>query len=219
MAAFSFQTTKILPAIEGGLGVYQEREDFERGTAFSDYAKPISLPADSAYRKYQGSGFGPKLRMHPLSAVVARCQLRTLDKRSAVLAAQVRRLNDRIVYLPGLYEQPCRPDMKRVYYASNLLFIDEKEAGMSREKCVKALQAEGVRCSVHTYALQHKLALYAEERWWHHKPLIPELPGSEQANQTTISLPLITSDLPELVDQYAAAFEKVWAHREELGKA
>ncbi len=218
MAAFSFQTTKTLPAIEGGMGNYQNREDFERATAFSDYAKPISLPADSAYRKYQGSGFGPKLRMHPVSAVLARCQLRKLDAIGAVLAKNVKRLNDRILQLPGLYAQPCRPDAKRVYYADNMLLLDEKEAGMSREMCVKALQAEGVKVSAFNYTLQHKLALYTESRW-HHKITIPELPGSEQVMRSTIAQPLITTDQPELVDQYAAAFEKVWAHRTELGKA
>jgi len=219
MAAFSFQTTKTLPAIEGGMGNYQQREDFERATAFSDYSKPSSLPADSAYRKYQGSGFGPKLRMHPVAAVLASCQLRALDRRNAQLAAQVRRLNDRILNLPGLYAQPCRKDIERVYYCDNMLFLDEKEAGMSREACVKALQAEGVKCSAFVYTLQHHLAFYTEEKWWHHKITIPDLPGSEQANRTTIALPLITSELPELADQYAQAFEKVWAHRKELGKA
>jgi len=219
MAAFSFQTTKPLPAIEGGMAVYQQQEDYERGSTLGHYDKPASFPETSSYRKYQGSGLGLKLRMHPMAAVLARCQLRVLEERNTKLAAQVRRLNDRIAQLPGLHEPPVRSDTKRIYYAANVLFIDEAEAGMSREAGVKALRAEGVLAKAHTYTLQHKLALYAEEKWWHHKPIIPELPGSEQANRTAISLPLFTSEVPELVEQYARAFEKVWAHRKELGKA
>jgi hypothetical protein len=46
--------------------------------------------------------------------------------------------------------------------------------------------------------------------------VIPALPGSEEANRTAIALPYFTSDVPELVDQYALAFEKVWANRKEL---
>jgi dTDP-4-amino-4,6-dideoxygalactose transaminase len=218
MAAFSFQATKPLPAIEGGMANYQERADFERGSTIGHYDKPQSFPADSSYRKYQGSGLGLKLRMHPMAAVLARCQLRGLEERNAMYAAQVRRLNDRIRHLPGLYEQAARPDMKRIYYAWNMLFIDETQAGMSREACVKALQAEGVQAKAHSYTLQHKLALYAEAKWWHHAPVIPELPGSEQANRTAIALPMFTCEVPELVDQYTKAFEKVWAHRKELGK-
>ena len=67
--------------------------------------------------------------------------------------------------------------------------------------------------------LQHKLALYREAEWWHHKPVIPELPGSELANATAIALPYFTSQVPELIDQYAKAFEKVWGQRKELAKA
>lgn len=132
--------------------------------------------------------------------------------------AQVRSLNDRILQLPGLYEQTSgRTDMERLNYTKNMLFIDENEAGMSRAACVKALQAEGVRAGAYSYRLQHQCTLYEEANWWHHKPVIPELPGCEQANATAISLPYFTSDVPALVEQYAKAFEKVWAHRKELG--
>ena len=83
-----------------------------------------------------------------------------------------------------------------------------------------ALAAEGVAVATHSYVLQHKLALYHEAQWWHHTPEIPEsLPGSELANRTAIAMRPFTKAVPELVDQYAKAFEKVWAHRAELGKA
>jgi len=219
MAAFSFQASKPLPGIEGGMAVYQNQEDYERGSTFGHYDLPHSFAETSPYRKFQGSGLGLKLRMHPMAAALVRCQLPGLEKRNADGVAQTRRLNDRILQLPGLYEQAARPDMKRLYYAWNMLFLDEAKAGMSRAACVKALQAEGVAAKAHSYTLQHKLALYAEEKWWHHKPFLPELPGSEQANKTAIALPNFTSEVPKLVDQYVKAFEKVWAHREELAKA
>ena len=43
-------------------------------------------------------------------------------------------------------------------------------------------------------------------------------PGAEEVNRRGISLPYFTKDVPELVDQYVAAFEKVWAHRAQLAK-
>ena len=62
--------------------------------------------------------------------------------------------------------------------------------------------------------------MYRERQWWHHAPVIPDrLPGQEEALRTGISLPRFTEPVPELVDQYVKAFEKVWAHRAELGKA
>jgi perosamine synthetase len=220
MGIFSFQATKPLPAIEGGMGMYQNEDDYERATTFGHYSLPVRFPGDSDYRKYYGTGLGVKFRMHPLAAELARCQLAGLEQRNAKGVAQVRRINDRLTQLPGVYEQTYgRSDMKRLHYAWNMLFIDEKEAGMSRAQAVKALQAEGVATSEFSYRLQHKCPLYTEPKWWHHLPVIPELPGSEQANATAIPLPYFTSDHPELVEQYVQAFEKVWAHRDELGRA
>jgi perosamine synthetase len=216
MAIFSFQATKPLPTIEGGMGIYQNKDDHERATAFGNYDM-VGVPKDSPYYQYKGSGLGLKFRMHPFAAALGSCQLKGLDERNAAGAQQVRRLNDRLLELPGLYEQTSgRQDMTRIYYAWNMLFIDEKEAGVSREKVVEALKAEGVSVSGTHYTLQHELPLYAEAEWWHHPPAIPDLPGSTQANATSMGLPYFTEDVPELCDQYVAAFEKVWAHRAEL---
>jgi dTDP-4-amino-4,6-dideoxygalactose transaminase len=216
MSIFSYQTTKPLPTIEGGMGMYQQREDYERATTFGHYDLPKNFPTGSAYRKYGGTGLGMKFRMHPVAAALGRCQLRGLAQRNAAGAAQVRRLNDRLLQLPGLCEQAARPDMQRMYYSWNMLFLDEAKAGMSRAVCVKALRAEGVHVHEHSYLLQHKCPLYRDADWWHHLPVIPDLPGSEQANATAMPLPYFTTEVPELVDQYVKAFEKVWAHRAEL---
>jgi dTDP-4-amino-4,6-dideoxygalactose transaminase len=216
MSIFSYQASKPVPALEGGMGMYQAREDYERATTFGHYDLPGSFPAASPYRKYEGTGLGLKLRMHPMAAALARAQLRQLASRNAAGVAQVRRLNDRITQLPGLVEPPSRPESRRLYYSANILFLDEAKAGAPRAAFVKALQAEGVRAREHRYPLQHRLALYREAALWHHKPHIPELPGSEQANRTAIALPYFTSEVPDLVEQYALAFEKVWAHRKDL---
>lgn len=216
MSIFSYQATKPLPAIEGGMGVYQNEEDFGRATAFGNYDMK-GMSENMPYYQYKGSGLGLKFRMHPIAAELARCQLRGLDERNNAGAAQVRRLNDRLTQLPGLYEQSShRDDVQRLYYAWNMLFIDEKEVGVSRDKIADALAAEGVQVTGRHYTLQHELPLYAEEQWWHHKPVIPELPGSKQANDTCLGLPYFTKEVPELCEQYAQAFEKVWAHRGEL---
>jgi dTDP-4-amino-4,6-dideoxygalactose transaminase len=216
MGIFSYQTSKPLPAIEGGMGVYQKQEDFDRAAAFGDYQLE-GTAKDSPYRKYVGSGLAVKFRMHPMAAALARCQLKGLEERNDAGAAQVRRLNDQLLQLPGLYEQTSgRKDVRRLHYSWNMLFIDEKEAGMTRAAAVKALQAEGVKASALEYRLQHKLPLYTEPEWWDHKPIIPDLPGSEKANATALSLPYFTADVPEVVEQYVKAFQKVWAHRKEL---
>ncbi len=217
MGVFSYQTSKVLPAIEGGMGLYRSREAWERATAFGNYDLPASFPQDSKYRKYHDTGFGPKFRIHPLAAAIARKQLATLGARNRIVREQTQRLNARLTQLSGLAEQRRRSDMERVHWASNILFFDEGKAGFDKARLLKALTAEGVRASAAPYPEQHRFAIYREPAWWHHAPKVPaSLPGCEQVNRTAIRVPLFQQDAPELVDQYATAFEKVWAHRKSL---
>jgi dTDP-4-amino-4,6-dideoxygalactose transaminase len=209
-----------MPTVEGGMGMYQTREYFERAAAFGHYEDPVKFAADSPVRAYEGTGFGQKYRMHPFAAAIGRQQLRGLDERNAVMAKNVRRLNDRILQLPGLTEPVCRKDQQRVYYNGNMLFLDSRKAGFSRDALLKALKAEGVTVSFWDYPEQHKLKIYSESKWWHHAPRIPaSMPGNVQVNNTHIFLPAWYGEAPELIDQYAKAFEKAWAHRSDLAKA
>jgi dTDP-4-amino-4,6-dideoxygalactose transaminase len=131
----------------------------------------------------------------------------------------VRRLNDRVAQLPGLAEPRCRKDQDRAYYNANMLLLDEKKAGFKRNALLKALQAEGVRATIWDYPEQHKLKIYSEAKWFHHAPVIPAtMPGNYQINQTHIFMPLLYGEAPELIEQQAKAFEKVWAHRSELAR-
>jgi perosamine synthetase len=214
---FSYQASKPLPTLEGGMGVYQKRESFERATAFGHYDGMGGFPKDSPYH-YEGTGLGLKLRMHPVAAALGREQLRGLDQRNAETRRLVRQINDRLLQLPGISEPRCRPDAERVYYPLNMLHLDAAKAGFSRSAMLKALQAEGVRATPGHYLQQHTLRIYSEAKWWHHPPVVPQgdLPGCHQCNQTSFNIPLFYEDEPELMEQYVRAFEKVWAHKGEL---
>jgi perosamine synthetase len=217
MGIFSFQASKPLPCVEGGMGMYRTREYYERATAFGNYDLPAKYPANSPVRAYDGTGFGQKYRMHPFAAAVGRQQLRKLDEVNGMASANVRKLNARLLQLPGLTEPRVRPDQQRVYYNANMLFLDLAKIGCTRPQLLKALQAEGVRATVWDYPEQHKLKIYSEAKWFHHAPTIPEkLPGIEHVNKNHINLPLFYSEADEINEQYAKAFEKVWAHRKEL---
>lgn len=216
MGAYSFQTSKVMPAVEGGMGMYQTREYFERAAAFGHYEDPEKFPRESPVRAYEGTGFGQKYRMHPFAAAIARTQLRGLDERNAVVGKNIRNLNDRLIQLPGLTEPRKRPDQIRAYYNGNMLILDTAKAGFSRDALLKALKAEGVRASIWVYPEQHKYKIYSEAKWWHHAPKIPDLPGTAEVNRTHIFLPLVHGEETELLDQWARAFEKIWAHRSAL---
>ena len=219
-AIFSFQGSKPLPVLEGGMGVYQKRETFERATIFGHYEEAPSFPKESSYAGYTMTGLGLKLRIHPVGAALGSVRLRGLDKCNADTRKRVRQINDRLLQLPGISEPYCRPDAERVYYSVNRLHLEQAKAGFSRNAMLKALTAEGVKATPGDYTQQHKFKIYSEAKWWHHAPSIPkgDLPGCAQCNQTSFCLPLFYEDAPELMDQHVKAFEKVWAHRNDIAK-
>lgn len=217
MGIYSFQASKVMPTVEGGIGMYRTREYFERAAAFGHYEDPAKFPADSPIRAYEGTGFGQKYRMHPFAAAVARQQLSGLDARNALVAKNVKALNSRLTQLAEIKEPVCRPDQTRVYYHANMLMIDFQKLGTPRAAILKALKAEGVNASFWDYPEQHKLKIYSEAKWWHHAPTIPSsMPGNAWINANHIFVPLFYEEAPELIDQYAKAFEKVWAQRKSL---
>jgi perosamine synthetase len=217
IGAFSLQGSKPLPSIEGGIAVFKERRDYERATLFGHYRHPSTYPADSPYRKYDKTAFGSKLRMHPVSAILAKDQLGALDANNKAIISSTKRLNERICQLPGLKMPAEVAGSSRVYYNSNMLLFDEKKAGFSRIKCAQALSAEGVPTQAYGWTSLHEFPYLQEGKWWAHKPVIADsYPGCDRANETSLSVALFRTDQPELVEQYARAFEKVWANRDKL---
>ncbi len=218
LAIFSYQASKPMPTVEGGMGMYYNRLHYERATAYGEYSAPATFPLDSPVHRYAGTGYGQKYRMHPFAAAIGRVQLRGLDAHNALVNKNVRRMNDALIQLTGLSEPRVRPDQQRVYYYANMVLLDSTKAGFSRDALKKALRAEGVDATTWVYPEQHKLTIYRESQWWHHLPAIPtSLPGDDYINGQHIFLPLIYGEADDLIDQYIKAFQKVWAHRSQLG--
>jgi dTDP-4-amino-4,6-dideoxygalactose transaminase len=146
-------------------------------------------------------------------------QLKKLDKMNDGVNRRVRQLNDRIKHLPGLREPVCPASAERVYYNHNTWFLDADKAGFTRDQLCRALRAEGVKATEGNYRQQHTCSVYHEAKWWHHAPKIPnKLPGSDQISRTRFRVPVMYEDAPELIDQCVKAFEKVWAHKDEVAK-
>src|ERR1035441_10606438 len=108
MGIFSFQASKPMPVIEGGMGMYSTKEYFERATTFGHYDYPGKFPAESPMRGYDGTGFGQKYRMHPFAAALARQQLKQLDSMNQVVEKNVRAMNDPLTKLADITEPRCR---------------------------------------------------------------------------------------------------------------
>ena len=211
IGCFSFQSSKNLPAIEGGMLVTDSREYYERAIVLGHYLRVKELPEESPYRKYSHTCMGYKYRMHPLAAAIGRIQLKYLDERNKKRDQNIVYVNNHLKGLKGIEVFETLPYMKRIYYQYEIIYHEE-ELGVSKEKFVEALEAEGARVKGERYPLQHQQPVYKEKGI-----KVPRsLPASEKLRDRIIALPAFPHAEKKLLDQYIEAFRKVIDNINEL---
>jgi dTDP-4-amino-4,6-dideoxygalactose transaminase len=218
-AVFSLQTNKLAPAGEGGILVTNDDAIHEHALCLGHFERilPLKTPA----RRFAGTGFGMKHRMSPLSAAVARVQLKHLSERNARRNRNIEYLSQKLEKL-GVHTFLPPPGAERVYFQF-LVQNDSLRTGITTDKLVAALKAEGCDAIGPRYPLLHQQPVFTEDRFLdiarlRHLPResLPTyrpdaLPQTTAGNATLIQLPSFPSAERALLDQYAKAFEKVLA--------
>jgi perosamine synthetase len=222
LGVFSLQGQKLAPAGEGGILLTDNAELFERATLLGDVVRIMELP--TASRRFAATGFGMKTRMSPLNAAVARVQLRHLDERNARRSANIRYLSSHLEPL-GFDTFFGRGHVERVYFEF-VVRADPRRTGIAIERLIAALHAEGCDVQHPRYPLVHQQPFYTEGQFAEIARLpsgvsLPvyshdALPQTEAANDLLLRLPSFTSATRELLDQYALAFRKVLAWKDQL---
>ncbi len=216
-AVFSLQTNKLAPAGEGGVLVTSDDAIHEHALCLGHFER--ILPLQTPARRFAGTGFGLKHRMAPLSAAVARVQLRHLAERNARRNENIEYLSQRLEKL-GIRTFLPPADIERVYF---FFFVqnDESRTGLATDRLVEALQAEGCEVARPRYPLLHQQPVFTEGKFIElaridHLPrgTLPDyradaLPKTTAANASLIQLPSFPSADRQLLDAYARAFEKV----------
>ena len=150
IGCFSLQYSKLMTGIEGGILITDNREYYERAVLLGHYERIPSLESPE-YKKYcpgfpsAPTCFGFKYRIHPMASAIALAQLRKLD---AMNAARRRNLDYLTAALGRLHEAfqppPELPGTRRVYINYICQFYEEKMEGITRDRFVEALNAEGL---------------------------------------------------------------------------
>ena len=218
-AVFSLQTNKLAPAGEGGILVTNDDAIHEHALCLGHFERilPLKTPA----RRFAGTGFGMKHRMSPLSAAVARVQLKHLSERNVRRNRNIEYLSQKLEKL-GVHTFLPPPGAERVYFQF-LVQNDSLRTGITTDKLVAALKAEGCDAIGPRYPLMHQQPVFTEDRFIdiaRLRHLLREslptyrpdaLPQTTAGNATLIQLPSFPSAERALLDQYAKAFEKVLA--------
>lgn len=229
-AVFSMQANKLVPSAEGGVFVTSDAAMYEKALRFGHYERLLALTSPN--KRYAATGFGHKFRMSPLSAAVARVQMKHLAQRNAQRNDNCIHLSQRIEQLSGGAIQTflAPPGVQRVYFEF-LVRVDEKRLGIGVKELAKALQAEGAPVGAPRYPLLHQQPMFtdADKPWAKVARLTPQtlgrelpvfdpmaLPRTVAGNACLLKLPSFPQASRALLDQYATAFEKVLAHVAEL---
>ena len=221
ISIFSLQSSKLAPAGEGGILLTNNDEYFERAICLGDMARILEL--DTPAKRFAGTSFGIKTRMAPLSAAVARCQLRHLEERNALRNANLRYLSEHLEDL-GFETFLSRSHIERVYFEF-LIRYNESKFGITRDLLVEALRAEGCNVALPRYPLLHQQPIFTEGHYARIARLVgpnqpkflhDALPKTEAVNNQMIKLPSFPSANREILDQYIFAFRKVLSHSTEI---
>jgi dTDP-4-amino-4,6-dideoxygalactose transaminase len=224
-AVFSLQGNKLLTGGEGGILLTDSTAIYERATLLGHSLKrSINCVKGEQWQDIRRTGFGLKLRMHPLAAVMV---LHLLDNHCFDwIAGREETLKH---FADGLAATgKVKPPVRRGYVTSMGAHygfkprIDFKALGVRREKLVDALTAEGLDVSIPGSPPFHRLPIFDHRRFQigsfekadnsgrHY-------PGAEAYCDSILSLPTFTfpADRP-MVGRYIEAFKKVFGNLEDL---
>ena len=222
IGCFSLQASKAMVAGEGGVLITREEDNWKRAVCLYDHARTATLP-DDLLSSYAGTGLGFKYRMHQLAAVIGKVQLTHLDDVIASRMENLDYLSDGLRDVPGIRPPYTAPEAARGgWYGYVCQYGPGDVGGLSRDRYVDVLQAEGVRIHPQRYPLLHKQPFFIEREAFGpsypyrgfpgERPVkgqVPELPQAEAVHPYLVTLPTFVEPCKPLLDQYIAAFAKV----------
>jgi dTDP-4-amino-4,6-dideoxygalactose transaminase len=220
VASFSFQSSKNLTSGEGGIIVTNDDALAEACRSIHNCGR---VSGGVWYEHHVVSG---NYRLGEFQGAILNCQLDRLEEQTVTRDRNGQYLAARLAGIPGVRPQMRGHDCTRHSYHLFMLRLDPVAFGAPRAAVLSALQAEGIPCSAgYAFPLQRQ-PLFVN------KAFGPYLPGARaRLNYADVRTP--ASDLicreqgvwieqsvflgPRTdIDDVAAAFEKVYEHRDAL---
>lgn len=228
--AFSLQASKTLTGGEGGILICDDRERYERAMSMGTHPQRLYAELELPEFRRRIDSLAFNFRMHTASAAIANAQLDHLDAWTEARNRNAARLYTALRDLPFL-EPQAPPDAERgslhAYYHVPFLYVPGA-LPIDRNRFVAALQAEGAPVGCYVRVPFHLRPRIRDRDWmgrgfpWSLSESPPEYgpgdcPVAEALADRELQLQMpLHEDVPELIDQIAAAFRKVAAAAGEL---
>ena len=144
VSCFSLGDGKPLIGGEGGVLLTDHQEIFERAVLMSQGFERQDALIRSEELKKRMDKLMYSYRIHPLAAVIANVQLKYVDCWNQQRRQNATFLSDGLKDVPGIKPPAVAEGCEHVWYIYSPTFVPEEVEGISRERYVKALEAEGV---------------------------------------------------------------------------
>jgi len=225
IACASLQGNKLVSGGEGGVLVTDDDELHDRAVLLGhNLQRSQTCVTNREYKPIGRSGFGLKLRCHPLAAALVYDQLlHQVDNWIIQRSESLERLSKNLATLPGV-----RPPVIRDYVTSMGAWygykpwVDWNMLGVTRERVVEALQAENLDVDIPGSPPLHSMALFDPDRF----PIngfekfdnrSRAFPSADSYAAGILSLPTFTGpDDDNRLDSMVEGFRKVWANLDTL---
>jgi dTDP-4-amino-4,6-dideoxygalactose transaminase len=222
MGSFSFQFSKNLTSGEGGIITTNDDELAEACRSIHNCGR---LSGGIWYEHHVISG---NYRLGEFQGAILNCQIDRLEEQTRTRDDNGKYLSSLLGDLPGLHVQKRPAEITRHSYHLFMLRLDPALFGAPRDAVLRALEAEGIPCSAgYGFSLP-------DQPMFRNKSFGPYLPNaSEKLDYRDSRCP--NSDLicqqciwleqnlflgPRAdMDNIAAAFEKIYEHRDALNSA
>jgi dTDP-4-amino-4,6-dideoxygalactose transaminase len=212
---------------EGGILVTNNERAHHRATLLGHYRdRPKQEIRDPGHWNYWVTGFGLKLRMSPFNAIVAKHSLSNYERIKSGRHKCLTYFNERLMETRSIQPMYIAPyaDMG-AWYGFKPLYRSEALGGLSRDRFIEALQAEGVEIANPSAPTLSTQPLYRDapdlmfpRRTGKLSNNPSTTPIAAQVENTSLSLPTFYDWTRDrfIIDSYMDAFLKVERHYGDL---
>jgi dTDP-4-amino-4,6-dideoxygalactose transaminase len=228
LGCFSFQNSKHLPSGEGGAVTGNSDDLLDRCQAFHNCGRAFgNFKGDKPYFT-RGSNY----RMQQFQAVILMQQFEKLIQETEYRRANAEYLGSQLKEIPGIRIARLPENSRSVWHLYPFRYDAKQFNGLSRDKFIKALNAEGVPCGggyteqYNDGLLDEAIAsrgfkrLFSPKRLKAYRESFKELKGNREVCATTVGMTqnLLLADR-KAMDHIAEAVRKIHAHSAALAKA
>jgi len=142
LGGFSFQMSKNITAGEGGIILTNSEELADTCRSYSNCGRGKDKPW------YEHYLLGGNYRMTEFQAAILLAQLTRLDEQVTRRQENARKLDQALSDFPGIEPLKNNPQVwRRSYHLYCFRYLPEQLRGVSRDRFIQALNAEGIPCS------------------------------------------------------------------------